>query len=427
MGYTCPWKKRLVEFTYRLIDSLLLSAVALALGAYALRQDPRSGLNRLLLLICLCFVVRNTTALLAFAALKEREEIVALFKANFLFHAIIFSMNLHFFLLLRGKKGPPAWALALVYLPMLALSLAAILDHERFVRFAFRDGEWRIALPPRAGRAWFRAYTWTTLLYLTATMLAALRSLLRAATRRERRQALILICGFSAYFASQAALPLLRRATAPSLLVYPLFAYILSLCYATLRYRFLAPRPSPMTEELIAHIGDAVFLLDRDFAVAHANPAAERILAAPSGTVEGRPFPSLAREGGKVAEVLASFQAGPELSLGLRLAFARGEDEAAAACYLSKVKDRFADLVGILVIARELPGRKEFQGLYRITGRELEVVDRILAGETNQSIGASLGISERTVEAHCLHVYAKLDVRNKAELVKLCAKFDLLP
>ena len=164
-----------MEFAYRLIDSLLLSAVALALGAYAFRLDPRSGLNRLLLLICLCFVVRNTTALLAFAVLKERGQSVALFKANFLFHALIFSMNLHFFLLLRGKKEPPAWALALVYLPMLA----------------------------------------------------------------------------------------------PSLLVYPLFAYILSLCY------------------------------------------------------------------------------------------------------LSKVKDRFADLVGILVIARELPGRKEFQSLCRITGREL--------------------------------------------------------
>ena len=31
------------------------------------------------------------------------------------------------------------------------------------------------------------------------------------------------------------------------------------------------------------------------------------------------------------------------------------------------------------------------------------------------------------MESHCLHVYAKLDVKNKAELVKLCAKFDLLP
>jgi DNA-binding CsgD family transcriptional regulator/PAS domain-containing protein len=414
-----------MEFSYRLIDSILLSSVALGLGLYAFRIDPKNGRNRLLLLICLWFVVRNTTALIAFAAVKERADLVALFKVNFLFYCTLFAMNLHFFLLLLGKRKLSAPILALVYLPMLAAGLLGILDPQKLIDFVYREGEWRIRLPPRGARAWLHAFNWTTLLYFTAALSAAILTLKRAKTNRERRQAAILLGGFSVYYVSQAVQPLLPRATSPSLLVYPLFAYIVSLCYATLRYSFLAPRPSPMTEDLIAHVSDAVFLLDADFAVAHSNQAAERLAAA--GPLRGRPFVSLVRGGAEAARRLKTFQGGAELSAGLRIAFAREGNDAAATCYLSKVKDRFGDLVGILVIAKELPGRREFQDRFRVTGREMQVVDLILAGAANQAIGEALGISERTVEAHCLHVYNKLDVRNKTELVKLCAKYDFLP
>jgi DNA-binding CsgD family transcriptional regulator len=37
-----------------------------------------------------------------------------------------------------------------------------------------------------------------------------------------------------------------------------------------------------------------------------------------------------------------------------------------------------------------------------------------------------LGISERRVEAHCLHVCNTLGIGNKAELIET-AKYDLLP
>ena len=293
------------------------------------------------------------------------------------------------------------------------------------IAFVQRKSSWRLRLPPRNARTWQYALNALVLVYLSAALAAAVLNLKNAVSNREKRQAAILLGGFSVYFVSQAVQPLLPRATAPSLLVYPLFAYIVSLCYAALRYRFLAPRPSPMTEDLIAHISDAVFLLDADFAVAHSNPAAERLAAA--GPLRGKPFASLVRGGAEAARRLKTFQSSAELSFGLRLAFAREGNDAAATCYLSKVKDRFGDLVGILAIAKELPGRREFQDRFRITGREMQVVDLILSGAANQAIGEALGISERTVEAHCLHVYNKLDVRNKTELVKLCAKYDFLP
>jgi branched-subunit amino acid transport protein len=59
---------------------------------------------------------------------------------NFLFYVTLFSLNLHFFLLLIRKKRLPAWMLALLYLPMLALCALAIDDHRKFADFVFREG-----------------------------------------------------------------------------------------------------------------------------------------------------------------------------------------------------------------------------------------------------------------------------------------------
>jgi PAS domain S-box-containing protein len=60
----------------------------------------------------------------------------------------------------------------------------------------------------------------------------------------------------------------------------------------------------------------------------------------------------------------------------------------------------------------------------RIAGmsvREREVLDGLLAGETNKLIGRRLGISPRTVEVHRAHLMERLDVHSLPELVLLAA------
>jgi DNA-binding NarL/FixJ family response regulator len=57
-------------------------------------------------------------------------------------------------------------------------------------------------------------------------------------------------------------------------------------------------------------------------------------------------------------------------------------------------------------------GRQERSGL---TARELEVLEAVVEGKTNQEIGLSLGISEKTVEKHLEGIFAKLDVASRVE------------
>ena len=58
-------------------------------------------------------------------------------------------------------------------------------------------------------------------------------------------------------------------------------------------------------------------------------------------------------------------------------------------------------------------------GLARLTPREREVMEGILAGRLNKTIADELGASVRTVEVHRARVLEKLGARNGAELVRL--------
>lgn len=57
--------------------------------------------------------------------------------------------------------------------------------------------------------------------------------------------------------------------------------------------------------------------------------------------------------------------------------------------------------------------------LQRLTQRERQVMDHVVAGKHNREIAAELGISPRTVEVYKARLMDKLDVRRVADLVRL--------
>lgn len=61
----------------------------------------------------------------------------------------------------------------------------------------------------------------------------------------------------------------------------------------------------------------------------------------------------------------------------------------------------------------------------RLTPREREVLEAVVAGKTNRQIAAKLDISEKTVKVHRAHVMSKTQVDSLAELVVLAERAGL--
>ncbi|QPT41266.1 response regulator transcription factor [Oligella ureolytica] len=60
--------------------------------------------------------------------------------------------------------------------------------------------------------------------------------------------------------------------------------------------------------------------------------------------------------------------------------------------------------------------------LARLTGREEQVLERIVAGRLNKQIADDLSISIKTVEAHRANIMEKLEVSTVADLMKIVLK-----
>ena len=61
----------------------------------------------------------------------------------------------------------------------------------------------------------------------------------------------------------------------------------------------------------------------------------------------------------------------------------------------------------------------------RLTARERQVLDQVVAGQTNKGIARHLDISERTVEIHRAKVMEKMCAKSLADLVKMVATLNI--
>ena len=78
----------------------------------------------------------------------------------------------------------------------------------------------------------------------------------------------------------------------------------------------------------------------------------------------------------------------------------------------------------MLAVARlaykDASNQKTNQGLLnKLTGRERQVLERIVAGRLNKQIADDLTISIKTVEAHRANIMEKLNVNTVADLLRL--------
>ncbi|MEQ1507312.1 MAG: helix-turn-helix transcriptional regulator, partial [Myxococcota bacterium] len=61
-----------------------------------------------------------------------------------------------------------------------------------------------------------------------------------------------------------------------------------------------------------------------------------------------------------------------------------------------------------------------------LTPREVQVLRQVALGRTNKEIAGVLGISDRTVQHHTIHIYEKLGIDTRAAAALIAARNGLV-
>jgi DNA-binding NarL/FixJ family response regulator len=77
-------------------------------------------------------------------------------------------------------------------------------------------------------------------------------------------------------------------------------------------------------------------------------------------------------------------------------------------------------------LRRPRPGAQTPAGLDSLTDRELDVLRLVARGQSNQQIADTLFLGESTVKTHLTHLFAKLDLRDRAQAVVLAYETGLI-
>ena len=75
---------------------------------------------------------------------------------------------------------------------------------------------------------------------------------------------------------------------------------------------------------------------------------------------------------------------------------------------------------------RKLQGSRRRMKAFGLTHREIEIVKAVMAGGRTKDIAERSSISENTVKSHLAHIFNKIGVSNRVELVQFAAHHRLL-
>ena len=211
----------------------------------------------------------------------------------------------------------------------------------------------------------------------------------------------------------------------PNLSPLTFFLYFISVYYSMNRYHFLRYEIKDSLDEILQNIHDFVIFIDPQGKIQKINDALVKRLGPTAGDPLGRDFSEIA-DVSEYGEVYQRLFSGQQERVSLQLAYRCAKGKCLTNSYLSDIRDRFGDLVGVLVISRENLGIRHFQEQYELSSRQLEIMLLSVRGLSNAEISDKLSISRRTVETHLHTLYSKLKINNKIELMMVAQKFDIL-
>jgi DNA-binding CsgD family transcriptional regulator len=395
------------------------------LGFSVLYRDRNSRINRLFFINSMLLnAVILFTMLVQF---PDESGTVLFIQSIYNIVLIIFLLESLCFILVFAEQGLKTPVAVFLGLLSVVIFLVFIFRGSSLLEVSRSGGVWVYQL--RNSFFWFLIYSPFLTVIAIIMLLCLFRFSRRASTNKKKKQAeIMMISILAAYgggFCFLMIFPALDIYRAPLLTPYFFAIYLYGIFFSISRYRFLSFSIGDVAREVLSHIRDVIVILGPDGTIMDANRNLNEMLSDSRDLFTGLNIHELVESNENFSLALSEISTGSRESFSGIIIYKNRPENRIAESSLSGVRDRFGDLVAILLISREKKEVMFFQRHFKITGREMEVVCLTLSGLTNIEISERLGITKRTVETHQNNIYNKLGVNNKIELLRVASDFNL--
>jgi len=403
-----------------------ISVSCIFLGFIALKGEGRKYARKLFFMMCFTMSIFLFCAGFSVSG-DDRESVVFWYRFSSLGFAPFYAFNLHFYLNLAYGNGFRKKDLV-IYIPVPFILVSTFISSSLFNDFILLNGIWRFS--PAYGSPWFWVYLLYYFPYTASTVFLIQKWALRSGRRIQHRQAHIisvftlmtLFIGSFLDFLFPNIFNIHIPPTGPLTVAF----YIYGLWFVLLRYNFLEITPHLVANEVLDNINEMVFIIDTYFNITSANTHAAKTLGI-DRDFEKKPlyFPGLIQEPEKVISIFSDMKESITVNIKSRLIFHNIDHPLYSDSYIKVLKDSFNEISGFLVLSRINECISDFIKTYKITKREMEIIELCAEGKSSRQIAEILFISERTVETHISNIFHKTGTTGRIELFALTSRYRI--
>ncbi len=404
--------------------AVIVACICAYLVYVVMRIELKQASHYLLVLSAIALGLWNACAFFVYNAGTEAELMrMFLLSTVGMFLFIVANNTFAFFVSWAGRE--PWWYLAVVSIPTLVFALLLFSDPSLFISFEHLGTGWHFH-PNRDSLPNILWLLYAFSLMAVCQLYLGIRLRREKLKRQQRYLRLLIISGLVAWIPALFQL-LLHDAFAgmPKVFYTPVFLlpWAIGNVIAVHHYQFLGVSPEQQSRDILRSTRDLVILATADGTVSYVNEAAIRFFDQPVNELTSRSVDDLLCgpecAGGLLPECPEALIGVP---VGRRVTVPSGESDRSLQTIdveVSAVTDRFEDFVGYLLVGSTVEPPVTLMNRFGLTRRECELVQCILNGWSYTTIADFLHITESTIKTLVTHIYQKLHIRNRMDLLRI--------
>ena len=162
---------------------------------------------------------------------------------------------------------------------------------------------------------------------------------------------------------------------------------MIGIWYSIVKYRFLSMTPELVSKDLIENIDDSVILLDASLKIIKINPITEILINHKSDDIIHLPISKIILEHKSIIDEINNMIKDNYKTFSTRIHYIKSDNKNIlmdVKFYI--LKDKYNDLIGIMLIGKQVKELKQFRSIYKITKRQEQIIRMIINGRTNKEI-----------------------------------------